>query len=164
MRRMRYSGLGGAILATDARFRQSLPRHVHQLRHEDRICILKIGFVRPRAPWFNAAMLLSWKGRGWMVGVSTFGCLLISEYLTGLCHHDSTYYASHGWPKLVAFWASAAISRALVPRTEEVLPGATDISKKKSLLHEQDGLFMIPLKYWPILLIAFGIVFYFFRN
>ena len=99
-----------------------------------------------------------------MIGVSTIGCLLASDYLTGLYYHDSTYYARHGWPKLAAFWASAAITKALVPRTEEVLPGTTDIPQKKSLLREQDGLFMIPLNYWPILLIALGIVFYFVRD
>jgi hypothetical protein len=114
--------------------------------------------------WFNAAMILSWKGRGWMVGVSACGCLLASDFLSNLYFHDSTYYAKHGWPKLVAFWASAAITAALLPRNEEVLPGTMDVSPKKSLLREQDGFLLIPLKYWPILLIALGIVFYFVRD
>jgi hypothetical protein len=106
-------------------------------------------------------MFLSWKGRGWMVGATTAGCLLATDYLTGAYFHDQDYYAHHGWPKLAAFWTSAAIVKALVPRGEEVLAGAIDVSPQKAVLREEDGLFFIPIKFWPLVLIGAGIAFYF---
>jgi len=36
-------------------------------------------------------MFLSWKGRGWLVGVSTAGCLLAADYFTGVFYHNFSY-------------------------------------------------------------------------
>jgi len=99
-----------------------------------------------------------------MVAAATAGCLLASDYVTGISFHDPEYYSRHGWPKLAAFWTAAAITQFLLPRNEESLPGATDISPRKSVLRERDGLFFLPIKYWPIVLFAAGILFYFIRD
>jgi hypothetical protein len=99
-----------------------------------------------------------------MVAVSTGGCLLASDYLSGVYFHDSNYYAQHGWPKLAAFWAAAGIVQIFVPRNEEVLAGAANASTRRSVLREQDGLFFVPIKYWPLILLAAGILFYFVRD
>ncbi len=99
-----------------------------------------------------------------MVAVSTAGCLLASDYLTSAYFHNENYYAQHGWPKLAAFWAAAGIVQAFVPRGEEILPGATDISAKTSVLREKDGLFFVPIKYWPLILLGAGILFNFIRG
>ena len=96
-----------------------------------------------------------------MVAVSTTGCLLASDCLCGAYFHNENYYAQHGWPKLAAFCVAAGIVRAFVPRNEEILAGATDVSARKSILREQDGLFSVPIKYWPLILFAAGILFYF---
>jgi hypothetical protein len=99
-----------------------------------------------------------------MVAATSAGCLLASDYLSDAYFHDQNYYAQHGWPKLAACWAAAAIVQVLVPRSEEVLAGAIDVSPVKSVLREKDGLFFIPIKFWPLVLFAAGIVFYFVRD
>jgi hypothetical protein len=99
-----------------------------------------------------------------MVGATTAGCLLASDYLTGAYFHDQNYYAHNGWPKLAAFWAAAGIVKALVPRDEEVLVGATDVSPQKPVLRDEDGLFFIPIRFWPLVLIGAGVLFYFVRD
>ena len=50
-------------------------------------------------------MFVPSSGRGWLVGVVTVGCLLLSDFLTSLHFHDANYYSQHGWPKLaVKYW------------------------------------------------------------
>jgi hypothetical protein len=68
-------------------------------------------------------MIISYRGRDWLVGIITISCLLLSDFLTSLYYHDPGYYAQHGWPKLAAFWVAAAIVRLLIPQREEEVLG-----------------------------------------
>jgi hypothetical protein len=109
-------------------------------------------------------MIISFRGRGWLVGVITAGCLLASDFLTSVKFHDANYYAQHGWPKLVAFWVAAGIVQWMVPRGEdEVLAGTQEFERQKRVLRERDSFLLFPVKYWPIVLIVLGIGFYFVR-
>jgi len=39
--------------------------------------------------------------------------------------------------------------------------GYRKVSPQKAVLREEDGLFFIPIKFWPLVLIGAGIAFYF---
>lgn len=110
-------------------------------------------------------MLVTFRGRGWLVGIVTVASLLLSDLLTGLQFHNSSYYAQHGWPKLAAFWFAAAVVRWLLPmQQDEVIPGSQTVFEKKSALKERDSFLLLPVKYWPIALLALGVGFYFVRG
>jgi hypothetical protein len=110
-------------------------------------------------------MFVASSGRGWLVGVVTAGCLLLSDFLTSLHYHDASYYSQHGWPKLAAFWVAAGIVQWLLPRKEdEVLPGTQRLPAKKSRLGGRDSLFLVPVKYWGVILFSLGIGFYYVRG
>lgn len=110
-------------------------------------------------------MFLSFRGRGWIVGIITGVCLLLADLLTSIQFHDSTYYARNGWPKLVALWVAAGIVRWLLPRREEDLPLCTqDVSAQKPALRERDSFLLVPVDYWPLVLFVLGIGFYFVRD
>jgi len=103
-----------------------------------------------------------------MVAAATAGCLLASDYLTSVYFHNEDYYADHGWPKLIAFWAAAGIVQAFVPRFEETPAGSSEIFPGEPVLKEgesasqrQGTLFFVPVKYWPLILIGVGVLFYF---
>ncbi|MFZ1087044.1 MAG: hypothetical protein WAN35_18935 [Terracidiphilus sp.] len=110
-------------------------------------------------------MILTFRGRGWIVGIITVVCLLASDLLTSIQFHNSNYYARNGWPKLVAFWAAAGIVRWMLPRAEEdVTLGAQEVSGQKPALRERDSFLLLPVKYWPLVLLALGVGFYFVRG
>jgi hypothetical protein len=110
-------------------------------------------------------MIISFRGRGWIVGIITVACLLASDLLTSIQFHDSNYYARNGWPKLVAFWVAAGIVRWMLPRAEEDVPlGTQQISDQKPALRECDSFLLLPVKYWPLALLALGVGFYFVRG
>jgi hypothetical protein len=110
-------------------------------------------------------MILSFPGRGWIVGLITVACLLLSDLATSIQFHDANYYARNGWPKLAAFWIAAGIVRWLLPRHEEdVVLGAQEVSGKKAALRERDSFLLLPVKYWPLVLLALGIGFYFLKS
>ena len=51
-------------------------------------------------------MIIS-RGRGHLIAIITFAWLLALDWGVGSVFADREYYASHGWPKLVAFWGAA---------------------------------------------------------
>ena len=100
-----------------------------------------------------------------MVGIITFACLLLSDLLTSLRFHDSNYYARNGWPKLAAFWLAAGIVSLMVPRHEdEVLSPRDAAARERPVLRERDSFLLIPVKYWPLVLLILGVAFYFVRD
>jgi len=52
-------------------------------------------------------MVVIWKHRGYIIALLTFAWLLALDWVTGQYYGDRAYYGDHGWPKLLAFWASA---------------------------------------------------------
>jgi len=110
-------------------------------------------------------MMISFRGRGWIVGVITVACLLVSDLWTSIQFHDSNYYARNGWPKLAAFWVAAGIVRWMLPRAEEDEQlGVQELTAQKPALRERDSFLLLPVKYWPLVLVALGVGFYFVRG
>jgi hypothetical protein len=102
-------------------------------------------------------------GRGFLVAIVIVLCLSLTDFLTSLHFHDDNYYAEHGWPKLTAFWVAAGIVQWMLPHKRPEVLGAQGIEMQPSILRCRDSLLMIPAKYWPHVLSALGIGFYFFR-
>lgn len=96
------------------------------------------------------------------MAVLTFGCLVVTELLTRFFLHDNAYYQQHGWPKLVGFLVSAGLIWRLSQSEGDEVTGVHN-AIKEPFLREQDTLFFIPTKYWPLILCGIGVVFYFVR-
>jgi|ERR1022692_952145 hypothetical protein len=107
--------------------------------------------------------MIVWRGRGILVAIITFGCLLLIELLTRFLSHDNTYYQEHGWPKLAGFLAAASLVYWLSPR-KRVDFTCTSEWARRFLFREQDTLFHDSVKYWPRILCMLGVAFYFVRS
>jgi hypothetical protein len=106
-------------------------------------------------------MLLIWGGRGILIFVITFCCLFMMDLLTRITFQDPKYYELHGWPKLVGFWVAAALVYVL--RSWLVtgrMHGLFDKDTQRDV-SVAGQLFFIPVRYWPVVLLALGLVFYF---
>jgi hypothetical protein len=106
--------------------------------------------------------MIIWRGRGILVAVITFGCLLVTELLTRSVLHDNTYYQQHGWPKLAGFLVAAGLVWWLSQHEGDDSTGVQNASRE-SFFREQNTLFLIPVRYWPRILCILGVVFYFVR-
>ncbi len=93
-----------------------------------------------------------------MVGAVTAGCLLGSDYVTGIYFHDPQFYAQHWWPKLASFWLAAAIVQSMLLRREETITASEVPAAQSSIFREQDRFFGIRMKYWPPILVAIGML------
>jgi hypothetical protein len=47
--------------------------------------------------------MIIWRGKGIVVALLAFGCLVVSELITRAVFGDEKYYQTHGWPMLGAF-------------------------------------------------------------
>jgi hypothetical protein len=109
--------------------------------------------------------MIIWRGRGVLVAIIAFGCLLVIEVITRAWFHDDTYYQQHGWPKLAGFLVAALIvwwlsgSSGSEDTSTPAVQGTTE-----PVLRRQDQLFFISVRYWPLLLCVLGVVFYFVRD
>jgi len=112
-------------------------------------------------------MLIIWKGAGFFIAVLTFAWLLLLDWSTAAIFGEN-YYGRNGWPKLVGLWA-AATTVFLLRR----LFGVQTIVDEGFASHEEDlraaatresQLFFIRARYWPVVLVLLGIVFFFVRD
>jgi hypothetical protein len=107
-----------------------------------------------------------WRGKGIVVAFIAFGCLILTELATRSMYGDKTYYQSHGWPKLAGFWVAAALVYMLQPwfggRQERTLVDKE--TGKEITVSFQSALFLIPVRYWPLILLGLGVVFLFVRE
>ena len=106
--------------------------------------------------------MIIWQGRGFLIAIVSFACLVVMELLTRAWFHDETYYQKHGWPMLVGFLVAAAIIWLLAKsRATDVNPeSGQDSPHDGVVLGEQDRLFFIPARHWPRLLGVLGVVCY----
>jgi hypothetical protein len=98
-------------------------------------------------------MLIASRGRGWLIAGISFACLLATEVCTRLCFHDDSYYQRHGWPKLAAFLIAAGLVWSLLPHGEG----------EGFVFRQNDTLFLVPARFWPVILCTLGLVFYVVR-
>jgi hypothetical protein len=111
-------------------------------------------------------MWISWNGRGWVVFAITFASLVVTELSVRSYFHDHSYYQHNGWPKLAGFLLAAALVRLALPRrnTGHLTDPNFASHTSDSLLREADRFFGIPVRYWPSILCALGIAFYFVND
>jgi hypothetical protein len=110
--------------------------------------------------------MIVWRRKGFVIAVVTFGCLFASDGLTARHFQDHNFYATHGWPKLTGFLVAAAIVWALSYRRkkDETLGIQEDETPRHPFLEDEDSLFFIPARYWPGILGALGVLFFFIRE
>lgn len=111
-------------------------------------------------------MFIAYKGRGALIPVIAFLCLLASEYFTDTYFHDDKYYTGHWWPKLTGMLAAALLVWLLsaTPPPEEhayLTPGEKIVTPHWRLFRESDSLFWIPVRHWPWILCVIGGSLYF---
>jgi hypothetical protein len=107
--------------------------------------------------------MIIWSGLGFLVPVIVFACLLATEAGVEAIFKDPRYYQSHGWPKLAAFLLAALIiwpiGTVLQRRGGRILVDpATGEQVKVGGSHT---FFFVPVKWWPLLCVALGVVFLF---
>jgi hypothetical protein len=102
--------------------------------------------------------MVVWRGYGIAVALLAFAALLLAEVTVEAVFGDQTYYQAHGWPKLLALVVAAGavwvLSRRLESRDRVVVDKATG---QELTLRDRHDLFFVPLRYWPGILVAFGI-------
>ena len=106
--------------------------------------------------------MIVWRGRGFIVALVTFGCLVAADGLTAMATGDSNFYAAHGWPKLLAFWVAAAGVYAL-RSTLGVPPEANMLARvpKGQGPANEGELFFVRARHWPAILLGLGGLFLF---
>jgi len=106
--------------------------------------------------------MIIWRGKGILIALIAFGCLLLAEYATRSAFHDDRYYQTHGWPKLAAMWLAAGLVFALQSKLGGGPPRVlVDKETGKEIsLPARDALFFIPVRYWPPILAALGVAFF----
>lgn len=110
--------------------------------------------------------MLVWRGKGFVIALIAFGCLLLSELVTRSIFADKQYYEHHGWPKLVGFFVAALLAYALRSwfgyGRERVF--VEKEAGREVVISLEDSLFGIPVRFWPIILVGLGVVFFFVRD
>ncbi len=109
-------------------------------------------------------MLVGGKGRGYLIALVTVAWMVGIEWAAVRYFDDRQYYAEHGWPKLLACWASAAtvllMRRELgVAEPDDSPYGAVaPITPDPHPVPEAESqLFYIRARYWPAILFVLGI-------
>ena len=124
--------------------------------------------------------MIIFRGRGIVIAGIAVGCLLAAEVYTRARFHDDDYYQQHGWPKLAAFALAALVTWWLspppVPSPQPLHSPETGISTpslmnapiaperssfRVGFFRPQDSLFYVPARFWPPILCALGLLFYF---
>ncbi|MFZ0332543.1 MAG: hypothetical protein WAN10_17910 [Candidatus Acidiferrales bacterium] len=110
--------------------------------------------------------MLVWRGKGFLIALIAFGCLLLTELATRSIFADSHYYQRHGWPKLAGFCIAAVLVYALRSWFGH---GRDRLFVEKETGHEvslslEDSLLGIPVRFWPLILVGLGVVFFFVRD
>jgi hypothetical protein len=118
-----------------------------------------------RLLYLRTIMVIIARGRGVLAGVVAFFSLIAAEFLTERHFHDGNYYQMHGWPKLAGFAVAAMIVGLLGPRNAGderayLSPGTLDSTERRSVFRDADSFFLIPVRYWPWILCALGIIFF----
>ena|SRR6266508_3437819 len=111
--------------------------------------------------------MIIWRGKGFVIALIAFACLILSEFLTETAFSDNTYYQTHGWPKLVGLWVAALIVYKLWPwfgvRAAQVLVDR-DTGQGVHVASSEGALFFVPARFWPQILLVLGLIFLFVKG
>lgn len=107
--------------------------------------------------------MIIWSRAGILVPVIMVVFLALVSTSVDQAFHDPEYYKNHGWPKLAAFWLSAAplwvlgrwLNRGGV--VKELLDPQTG---EKVFLQQGGGhsFFFIPVEFWAIISLVLGLI------
>jgi hypothetical protein len=93
-----------------------------------------------------------WKGKGWMVALTTFVCSLLAELVTLAITHDDNAYQTNPYPLAIALFLSGVLAFYINARV---------VTTGKNNNH---SLFFIPIMYWGWILIVISIMVFFARQ
>jgi hypothetical protein len=104
-------------------------------------------------------------GRGSVIPLIAFACSLLMELFTRTVFGSSSYYQTHGWPILVALWAAAGLVYALRSwfRVGQERPTIDKKSGQQVRVSLEAELFFVRARYWPAVLMALGLVLFFYN-
>jgi hypothetical protein len=109
--------------------------------------------------------MLIYRGRGVVVAIIAFVCLVLTEVFIRVQFHDEKYYQTHGWPKLTGLLVAAFLVWLLISkRHDSIETGFQEQTETQGFFRSDDSLFLVPVKYWPGLLCLLGVVFYFVKD
>src|SRR5215217_3940794 len=105
--------------------------------------------------------MLIWRGRGIVIALIVFACLILVELVTEAMFGDNTYYQNHGWLRLVALWIAAGLVY--------LLRGWFGVGQERILIDKETGqeiqvnkesnLLFVPARFWPVILLVLGVAF-----
>jgi hypothetical protein len=103
-------------------------------------------------------------GRGGVIPLIAFGCALLTDFSTRTAFGDVTYYQTH-WMADAGCSLGAGFVYALRPwfrvgQQRTIIDKKTGQQRKISLEAE---FFFVPARYWPVVLMALGLVFFFYN-
>ena len=110
--------------------------------------------------------MIIWEGAGFIVAVVAFLMLLLTELSVEALFNDESYYQTHGWPKLAAFFIAGLIV-LFIGRYLNRKEGKVMIEKdtgKEVVFKAEHSLFFINVEYWSYILFALGVVFFFVKG
>lgn len=101
-----------------------------------------------------------WKGKGWIIAVTTFACCLVTEIATGLITGDEEVYANNPYPIPVALFAAGLLTLYIVKKMKQ----KADVPDPQ--FQAGNSLFFIPIIYWGqlLLIISFAVLIYRITN
>lgn len=105
--------------------------------------------------------MIIWQGRGWVVAVVGFSCLVLAEFASEALTNDSGYYQDHRWPMAVACAAAAAIIFMVRHKLEPAKSRRVrdvDTLEEFTIHPSASSFFFIPLRAWPAVLVAVSVV------
>ncbi len=105
-------------------------------------------------------MLVVWRGRGWLIAVIVVASLVATELAVEATFEDPSYYQTHGWPKLAGFLLAAAVLQ-IIASSRLGKSTIRDEAGRETMVDRGDSLFYVPLRHWPKVCIALGLVFLF---
>ncbi len=106
--------------------------------------------------YYIAAMVhIIWKGKGWMVALTTFVCSLLAEIITLAITHDDNAYQTNPYPLAIALFVSGAMAFYINARI---------VAAARPDKNSNHSLFFIPIMYWGWILIVISIMVFFARQ
>ena len=105
--------------------------------------------------------MIIWSGFGFLVAVIGFMSLVFTELVSEKITGDDQFYQQHGWVMLVGMLVAGALTYGL-HRLLLLQKGRVVIDKETGqevVLRSDHSLFFIPVKWWPVVFAALGVVF-----
>lgn len=107
--------------------------------------------------------MIIWKGLGFLVAILGFGALLLTEYTVESVTGDENFYQRNSWVILAGMLFAALLTF--------VLHLLLSLKKPRIVIDRETGqeieirgdhsLFFIPVKWWPLVFVILGILFFF---